>query len=74
MPKREFNTDIALAGGELVTMGKIREMAAAYQLALADYVGSIKLSSANYYNCEFPPLDHDLPDECLVLRYVLHTF
>ena len=40
MPKREFNTDIALAGGELVTMGKIREMAAAYQLALADYIGS----------------------------------
>ena len=68
MPKKDFNTDYALEGGELRDMKHIRENAAAYQLALDEYNGSTKLSSKNYYSCEHPPLDNDLPDDCTVLR------
>ena len=79
MPKKDFNTDVELKGGELITMGDLRKNAEQYQLALSNYTGKTKLSSAPWYNCEHLPLDKDLPDECLVLRYYflqesLHMF
>ena len=74
MPKKDFNTDIALEGGALRDMLHIRENSAAFQLALSEYNGRTKLSSKNWYNCEYPPCDNDLPDDCTVLRYLFNFF
>ena len=68
MPKKKFNTDFALEGGPLRTAGEIREYSAAFQLALAEYTGSTKLSSAKWFNSEHAPLDNDLDDDCTILR------
>ena len=67
MPKKDFNSDTELQGGRLRTMKDIRENAEEFQLALSNYTRKTKLSSKNYFNCEHPPLDYDLPDECTVL-------
>ena len=68
MPKNDFNTDFALEGGPLRTVGEIREYSADYQLALAEHTGKTKLSSANWFNSEHAPLDNDLADDCTILR------
>ena len=68
MPKSDFNADVALEGGDLRDMLHIRQNSEDYQLALSRWTGKTKLSSKDYFNCEYPPVDHDLPDNCTVLR------
>ena len=68
MPKKDFNTDIALVGAILRTMLHCRENSEGFQLALIEHTGKTKLSSKNWFNCEYAPCDDDLPDDCTVLR------
>ena len=77
MRKKDFNKDIALEGAELRTAGHTREHAHNYQIEAEEYFflhNGKKLSSQNWFNCEKPPLDHDLPNDCTILRYLLTEF
>ena len=57
LPKRDFDKEEHMfSGGNLRTLGKIRENAKAYQEAAAKHKGKNKLSSAKYLNCENQPL------------------
>ena len=71
MPKSDFNTDFELQGGPLRDVGHIIDNAELYQQAVSDHTGSTKLSSAPWFNCEYPPLDPNLPRDCKILRYTL---
>ena len=58
-----------LDGGELRTYGHIKENAEKYRLAKEKHTLKQKLSSAEWFNCEFPPIDQDqFPDETLLLE------
>ena len=78
MPRKEFNTDLELQGGPFRDVGHIIDNAEKYQLALSEHRGSTKLSSAKWFNCEYPPLDPNLPRECTILSILppmsLHLF
>ena len=69
MPKEDFNTDFALEGGPLRDVGHIIDSAELYQLAVSKHTGKTKLSSADWFNCEYPPCDPNLPRDCTILRY-----
>ncbi len=56
MKKSDFgNEENMFTGGNLRTLGSIRENALIYHQALQGHKGKTKLSSANYLNCEHPP-------------------
>ena len=56
-----------LQGGTSRTYGLIRENAEKYRLAVEKHTGSQKLSSAEFFNCERPPVD-DAPDETKIIK------
>ena len=68
--KEDFKSeDYMFTGGDLRTLGQIRENAFLYQSAANKHTGKTKLSSAPYVNCEHPPLC-DLDDSTDVLSFI----
>ena len=57
-----------MEGAELRSVQEIIDYSTQYQEAAAESIGPKKLSSAPWFNCEFPPIDKSLPGDCKVLH------